>query len=103
MKVQREAQSRGWQNMDPEPRVRGGGSGQRPKKKSDPHHFDFDGTLDGSDNDNEEPEDLTRPILPSIPASQSDATLKGDLEEAISAESQREPISLVLINAVNQR
>jgi len=59
-------------------------------------------TSDGSDNDNEEPKDLTRPILPSIPASQSDATLKGGLEDAISAESQCEPISLVLINAVNQ-
>ena len=56
-----------------------------------------------SDNDNEEPNNLTRPILPSIPASQSDATLKGGLEDAISAESQREPISSVLINAVNQR
>jgi len=30
------------------------------------------------------------------------ATLEGDLEEAISAESPREPISSVLINTINQ-
>jgi len=34
-------QTRGWQNMDPEPRVgEGGGSGQRLEKKSDPANFD---------------------------------------------------------------
>jgi len=97
---------RGWRNVDPEPRVGGGGSGRRSKKKVTPAILILMvsyATSDGSDNDNEEPEDLTRPILPSIPASQSDATLKGDLEDAISAGSRREPISSVLINAVNQR
>jgi len=36
---------RGWRNVDPEPRVRGGGPAEGPKKKSDPRHFDFDGQL----------------------------------------------------------
>jgi len=83
----------------------GRGPAKGPKKKVTPAILILMvsyATLDGSDNDNEEPKDLTRPILPSIPASQSDATLKGDLEEAISAESWCEPILSVLINAINQ-
>jgi len=32
--------SRGWRNVDFEPRVGGGGSGRRPKKKSDLANFD---------------------------------------------------------------
>jgi len=47
-----------------------------------------------SDNDNEDCEDLTRPILPSISASQPYATLDGDLEDAISGKSPHRPISL---------
>jgi len=35
-----------------------------------------------SDNDNEDHEDLTRPILPSISAFQSYVTLEGDIEDA---------------------
>ena len=46
-----------------------------------------------ADNDNDDPEDLTRPVLPSISASKSNATLKGDLEDAISVENPRGPIS----------
>ena len=38
--------ARGWWNVDPEPRVGGGGVWPKAqKKKSDPRHFDFDGQL----------------------------------------------------------
>ena len=63
--------------MDPEPRLGGGGSGQRLKKKVTPTILILMVsyvTSDGSDNDNKELGDLTRPILPSIPASQPDAS-----------------------------
>ena len=85
--------ARGWQNVDPEPRVGGGGSGQRLKKKI------VTPTILMADNNNGDPEDLTRPILPSISASQSDATLKGDLEDTILGKSPHRPIlSEVLID-----
>ena len=52
-----------------------------------------------ADNDNDDPKDLTRLVLPSISASKSNATLEGNLEDAISVKSPCGPISLeVLIN-----
>jgi len=62
----------------------GGGPAKGRKKKVTP-------TILMSDNDNEDREDLTRPILPSISASQPYATLEGDLEDAISGKSPRGP------------